>query len=70
MKPNLNGFAQELVDSLAGRAGVSFAVVLPDGARLASGTQAPAFTVVPRNDAALLALMTRGHTGLLEAYLS
>ena len=68
MKPNLNGFAQELVDSLAGRAGVSFAVVLPDGTRLASGTQAPAFTVVLRNDAALLALMTRGHIGLLESY--
>jgi cyclopropane-fatty-acyl-phospholipid synthase len=68
MKPNLNGFAQGLVDSLAARAGVSFDVVLPDGSRVASGAQTPAFTVVLRNEAALLALMTRGHMGLLESY--
>jgi cyclopropane-fatty-acyl-phospholipid synthase len=68
MKPNLNGFAQGLVDSLTGGAGVPFAVVLPDGTRLTSGTQVPAFTVVLRSDAALLALMTRGHIGLLESY--
>jgi cyclopropane-fatty-acyl-phospholipid synthase len=68
MTPTLNRFAQGLVDSLADRAGVAFDVVLPDGSRLHSGTQAPAFTFVLRTDAALLALMTRGHMGLLEGY--
>jgi cyclopropane-fatty-acyl-phospholipid synthase len=47
---------------------VSFAVVLPDGSRLVGGTRAPGFTLVLRNDAALMAAMTRGHIGLLEAY--
>ena len=68
MTPTLNGFAQGLADSLAERAGVAFDVVLPDGSRLHSGTQAPAFTVVIHTDAALLALATRGHMGLLESY--
>ncbi len=68
MTPTLSSFAQGLVDSLAGRAGVAFAVVLPDGTRLRSGAEAPAFTLVLRTEAALLALMTRGHLGLLESY--
>jgi len=68
MTPTLNGFAQGLVDSIAGRAGVAFAVVLPDGRRLRGGAEAPAFTLVLRTEAALLALMTRGHLGLLESY--
>jgi cyclopropane-fatty-acyl-phospholipid synthase len=68
MTPRLDGMAQDLVDSLAQRAGMSFAVVLPDGARLHGGREVPAFTFVLHSDAALLALMTRGHLGLLEAY--
>ena len=68
MIANLNGFAQGLVDSLGERAGVSFAVVLPDGTMHRSGPLEPAFTVRFGSDAALLALVTRGHMGLLEGY--
>jgi hypothetical protein len=41
---------------------------LPDGTTLRSGPQAPAFTLRFGSDAALLALVTRGHIGLLESY--
>jgi cyclopropane-fatty-acyl-phospholipid synthase len=68
MSPGLNGFVQSYVDSFAERAGVSFAVELPDGTRHVSGPQAPAFTLCFRTEAALLALVTRGHIGLLESY--
>jgi cyclopropane-fatty-acyl-phospholipid synthase len=66
--PSVSTFIQSLVDTLASRAGSSFAVQLPDGSRHVAGRAAPAFTVVFRSDAALLALATRGHMGLLEAY--
>jgi cyclopropane-fatty-acyl-phospholipid synthase len=68
MPPGLNGFLKGYVDSLAGRAGVSFAVELPDGTLHRSGAKEPVFTVRFRTDAALLALVTRGHIGLLESY--
>jgi cyclopropane-fatty-acyl-phospholipid synthase len=68
MAPGLKGFVKGYVDSLARRAGVSFAVELPDGTLHHSGAPEPAFTVRFRTDAALLALVTRGHIGLLESY--
>jgi len=61
-------FVQSLIDSVAQRAGVSFDVVLPDGTRHPAGSPPAAFTLRLRTDAALLALLTRGHMGLLEAY--
>lgn len=59
---------QAYVDTLAQRAGVSFGVELPDGHRLLGGAGRPAFTLVFRNDAALLSTLTRGHIGMLECY--
>ncbi len=64
----MNGIVRKVVTTLAERAGASFAVVLPDGARHRAGTREPAFTIVFHTDAALLALTTRGHIGLLESY--
>jgi cyclopropane-fatty-acyl-phospholipid synthase len=61
-------FVQKLIDQLGARATRPFAVALPDGARYGSGQGTPAFTLVFRNDAALLAALTRGHIGLLEAF--
>jgi cyclopropane-fatty-acyl-phospholipid synthase len=60
---------QGLVDSLGSRAGVPFAVELPDGTRYRAKGGDPAFTVLFRTDAALLATFARGHMGLLESYL-
>ena len=68
MPTSLNGFVQRFVDSLAERADVAFAVVLPDGTRHCARALEPAFTVRFRSEAALVALMTRGHMGLLESY--
>lgn len=61
-------FVQKLIEQFGTRAARPFAVAMPDGARYASGPGAPAFTLVFRSDAALLATLTRGHIGLLEAY--
>lgn len=61
-------FVQKLIDQLADRALHPFAVALPDGTVYRSGAGDPAFTVVFRTDAALLATITRGHIGLLESY--
>jgi len=61
-------FAQHFIDALGAHAGCAFAVVLPDASALRSGSGEPAFTLVFRSDAALLATITRGHIGLLEAY--
>jgi cyclopropane-fatty-acyl-phospholipid synthase len=61
-------FAQKLIDQLGARSPHAFAVTLPDGTRYASGAGTPAFTLSFRNDAALLATLTRGHIGLLECY--
>ena len=61
-------FAQKLIEQLGARSPHAFAVALPDGTRYASGSGEPAFTLVLRSDAALLATLTRGHIGLLESY--
>jgi cyclopropane-fatty-acyl-phospholipid synthase len=61
-------FVQKLIEQFGTRAARPFAVTMPDGARYASGPGAPAFTLVFHSDAALLATLTRGHIGLLEAY--
>ena len=57
-----------LVDSLAQRSAVPFAVELPDGIRYEAGDAAPAFAIVFHTEAALLSALTRGHIGLLEGY--
>ncbi len=61
---------RNLIGSLGERTGTPFAVVLPDGSRhrSAEGPEPPAFELVFRSDAALLATLARGHMGLLEAY--
>jgi hypothetical protein len=63
----MEGFAQQLVDRLAERGGVPFAVLLANGTKLQAGAGAPAFTVRVYGDAALAATITRGHLGLQEA---
>lgn len=59
---------QNIVDTLAERGGVPFAVEVPDGTRYQGGPDSPQFTLVFRSDAALLSVFARGHMGLLEAY--
>jgi len=59
---------QAYVDTLAARAGVVFGVELPGGRRFQGGDGKPGFTLVFRNDAAMLSTVTRGHMGLLESY--
>lgn len=59
---------QTYLDSLSGRAGMALGVALPDGQRMQGGIGKPAFTLVFRNDAALLSTLARGHIGLLEGY--
>ncbi len=61
-------FVQGLVDALGVRAPSPFALALPDGSSYRSGAGEPAFTLIFRSDAALLATMTRGHIGLLQSY--
>lgn len=57
-----------MLDGLGLRAGASFEVRLPDGDRFSVGEGMPAFTIVFRTEAALLATVARGHIGLMEAY--
>jgi cyclopropane-fatty-acyl-phospholipid synthase len=64
----LRPFVQKLIDSLGARSAVPFALTLPDGSLYRSGQGPPAFTLLFRSDAALLATLTRGHIGLLESY--
>lgn len=64
----LHGLLQHLADRLAARADRPFAIVLPDGQRCDCGSGPPAFTLRLHSDAVLLATLTRGHLGLLEAY--
>jgi cyclopropane-fatty-acyl-phospholipid synthase len=59
---------QHFVDRIGQRAGVPFAVVDPDGGSHRVGKGDPVFTLAVRSEAALLAILTRGHMGLLEAY--
>jgi len=61
---------QALVEALGARSSTPFAVVLPDGTRIAAGVGEPAFTVLFRTDAALFSTLTRGHVGLLEGYFA
>jgi len=59
---------QNIVDRLAERIRVPFALSGPDGAIYRSGASEPVFTIVFHSDAALLATLMRGHMGLLESY--
>ncbi len=61
-------FLQRVIDSLAERAGVPFAVRLPEGDTCRTGVGEPRFALVFRTEAALLAAAMRGHMGLLESY--
>ncbi|MBL8351825.1 MAG: class I SAM-dependent methyltransferase [Burkholderiaceae bacterium] len=66
--PTLNAFVQNVISALAQRAGVAFAVVLPDRTRQAAGGADARFTVLIHTDAALLALATRAHYGLGQPF--
>lgn len=57
-----------ILDGIAARAGVAFAVRMPDGAIIRAGTGEPVFTLTFRTDVAVLATATRGHMGLMDAY--
>jgi cyclopropane-fatty-acyl-phospholipid synthase len=59
---------QAMIDTMARRGGVPFAVEFADGSRCASDNGEPAFTIEFRSDAAVLSTLARGHIGLLEAY--
>jgi cyclopropane-fatty-acyl-phospholipid synthase len=59
---------QSVVESLGRKAGASFDLVMPDGTRYRSTDSAAQFSVVVRNERALLAGFARGHIGLLEAW--
>jgi len=59
---------QNLIDSFGQRAGMSFAVVTPDGAVHHTGDEQPLFRVVFRTHGALVSTYLRGHLGLMEAY--
>ena len=59
---------QPLVDTLHTHSGVPFAMELANGNRYQAGSGEPAFTLKFHTDAALMAVLTRGHMGLLEAY--
>lgn len=59
---------QRVIETLAERAGVTFAVRLPDGQTCQAGGGTAAFTLAFRTEAALLAAAMRGHMGLLESY--
>lgn len=61
-------FVQKLVDALGARSATPFLLALPDGSSYRSGSGEPAFTLRFNAEAALLATLTRGHIGLLEAY--
>jgi len=59
---------QGFVAAMGTRAGVPFAIVTPDGTVYRAGAAEPAFRIVFRTEAALLATFLRGHSGLLESY--
>jgi hypothetical protein len=60
-------FLQGLIDALAAQSGIALAIRLPDGSESRAGNGAPRFTLVFRNEAALLDATLRGHMGLLES---
>ena len=66
----LHGIVKRFADSLVAGAATPFDVVLPDRSRLAIGVGAAAFSVDFHTDSALMATVTRGHIGLLEAYFA
>ena len=57
-----------MLDELAQRTGVSFAVTGADGTRFHGGVGDPRFHLVFHTQAAMLQAIVRGHVGLLEAY--
>ncbi|HEV8503050.1 MAG TPA: cyclopropane-fatty-acyl-phospholipid synthase family protein [Casimicrobiaceae bacterium] len=59
---------QKLIEALSARAHTPFALKFPDGSESRAGDGPPAFTIDVRTDAALLAVATRGHMGLLDCY--
>ncbi len=59
---------QPHLDAMAERAGFAFAVETPDGQRRAYGNGPAAFTLAFRSETALLAILARGHIGMLESY--
>jgi cyclopropane-fatty-acyl-phospholipid synthase len=61
-------FLQRVIDALAQRGELTFAVRLPDGQVCSAGAGDPRFTLVFHTESALLAATLRGHMGLLEAY--
>lgn len=60
--------AQSFADGVAQRAGIAFDIVLPGGQRVSAGSGTAAFTLRLASDAALVAILARGHIGLLDAY--
>jgi cyclopropane-fatty-acyl-phospholipid synthase len=59
---------QQMIRTIAARAGVAFEVALPGGTRLRGGDGPPAFVLEFHRRAAVVATLARGHVGLLEAY--
>lgn len=66
MMPSLS--LRRMLDGMAARAAVAFAIRLPDGTSFTVGGERPAFTVVFRTEMALLSTIARRHMGLMEAY--
>jgi len=64
----IDRLVQRFADDVAERSETSFDIVLPDGQRCHAGAATPAFTIEFRDESALLALLTRGHIGLLESF--
>jgi cyclopropane-fatty-acyl-phospholipid synthase len=59
---------QDIVDALAARGGVPFAIRYPDGRLQSAGAGKPAFTIALRTRAAARSVAARGHMGLLDRY--
>ncbi|TXL68700.1 SAM-dependent methyltransferase [Zeimonas arvi] len=59
---------QGIVESIGARTGTPFEVVMPDGTRWRTGPGEPRFGILVRSQAALVAALTRGYVGLLEAW--
>lgn len=57
-----------VLERLSAHAGTWFAMRLVDGSSFCAGGGEPALTMVFRIEAALLAMATRGHIGLMDMY--
>ena len=66
--PGIDRLVQRFADGVAERSDTAFDIVLPDGQRCHAGAASAAFTIEFHDESALLALLTRGHIGLLESY--